>query len=256
MGDAWISLPGPPFLAARSEPYLLGTWTAEDFAAYVSAQGAGCVVVDVAHATSSGEVTDALKANLEFPDWCASGWDSVHDAFEELRAAWPFPLALLVRGADRLAVRNPQLALSTVVRLEELSQAFGRAKVQVIVAYEWRVVDVDFFSSFRLSLQRALWAEIPPNLRAIAVGGRGGVGRARFIFDGVPGEDEAELVSLLETEVIADFEAETSFDFRAVPDVRGLAFEDGETWWAYVRRDVTGPDDRLASPPGDAQPAP
>ena len=63
-------------------------------------------------------------------------------------------------------------------------------------------------------------------------------------------------MSLLETEVIADFEAETSFDFRAVPDVRGLGFEDGETWWAYVRRDVTGPDDRLPSRLDEAPPAP
>ena len=140
-----------------------------------------------------------------------------------------------------------------MVRLDELSQAFGRAQDQLIVAYEWRAVDVSFFSSFRLSLQRALWAEIPPNLRAIAVGGRGGVGRARFIFDDVPGEDEEELVSLLETEVIADLEVGISFDFRAVPDVRGLAFEDGETWWAYVRRDVAGPDDRLPIRDHDAR---
>jgi len=138
-----------------------------------------------------------------------------------------------------------------VVRLNELCQAFGRVEEQLIVAYEWRQVDVGFFSSFRLSLQRALWAEIPPNLRAIAVGGQSGVGRARFIFDEVPGEDEQDLVYDVESEVVSDFPVGTSFDFRAVPDIRGLAFEDGESWWAYVRRDDAGPYERLRPEAGE-----
>jgi len=94
----WISLPGPPFLAERSEPFELGTWTPDDFAAYASARGARYVVVDVASAASTTDVIEALRGQLEFPDWCASSWDSVHDAFGELRSAWSFPLALLVRG--------------------------------------------------------------------------------------------------------------------------------------------------------------
>ena len=247
-----MSLPGQPFLAARSEPFLLGTWTADDFAAHASARRAECVMVDVARATTTADVIDALKAELEFPDWCASEWDSVNDAFEELRSAWPSPLALLVRGADRLIMRNPQLALSTVVRLDELSQALGRARGELVVAYEWRVVDVDFFSSFRLSLQRALWAEIPPNLRAIAVGGLGGVGHARFIFDGAPGEEEHELVDLIETEVIADFPVGVAFHFEVVEDHGALGFTSGETWWAYVRRETDwAPEPRPPGPDED-----
>ena len=57
-------------------------------------------------------------------------------------------------------------------------------------------------------------------------------------------------------EVVSDFEVGTAFEFSAVPDVRGLTFQDGETWWAYVRRDVAGPDDRLPPPPDDPPPAP
>ena len=240
---AWIPLPGPPFLAARSEPFVLGTWAAGDLVAHLASHGASCVVLDVRWATTSADVIDALKVELPFPDWCASGWDSVHDAFDELSSAWTFPLAVLVRGADRLAAEDPQLALSTVVRLDELSRAFSRGGNQLIVVHEWGRDHVRFYSGFRLSLQRALWGEIPPNLRAIAVGGLGGVGCARFIFDDEPGEDEEELVSVILSEVIADFPVGASFDFRAVPDAGALVFEDGETWWAYVRRD------RAACPP-------
>ena len=83
----WIPMPGPPSLAARSEPFVLGTWTADDLAAYLAAHGAGCVVLDVANATSSSDVIDALKAEPEFPDWCASGWDSLLHVFDG-HGAW------------------------------------------------------------------------------------------------------------------------------------------------------------------------
>ena len=57
-------MPGPSSLAARSEPFVLGTWTADDLTAYLAAHGAGCVVLDVANATSSSDVIDALKAEI------------------------------------------------------------------------------------------------------------------------------------------------------------------------------------------------
>ena len=105
MVNGWISLPGPPLLAARSEPFVLGTWASDDFAAYASSHGAACVVVDVASAKSTTDVIEAFQGQLQFPDWCGSGWDSVHDALDELCSAWSFPLALLVRALGDLFAR-------------------------------------------------------------------------------------------------------------------------------------------------------
>lgn len=239
--SAWLSLPGPPFFAGSSEPHLLGTASADDFLRYVAANGAHSVVVDLTNVASTADVIAAFRAHLEFPDWCGSGWDSVEDAFEELRAAWAFPLAVLVQGAGRVAVDRPQLALETVVRLAALVHAFSVAGDQLIVAYDWRPVGLTFFASFRLSLQRALWATIPSSLRAIAVGSSGGVGHARFLFDGVPGEVEDELVWEVESQVVSDFPGTARFDFRAARDEGRLCFECGETWWVYVRREPDGP---------------
>lgn len=246
----WLPLPGPPFFVGSSEPHLLGTASADDFLGHVAANGAHSVVVDLTDVASTADVIAAFGARLELPDWCGSGWDSVEHAFEELCAAGAFPLAVLVQGAGRVAADRPQLALETVVRLAALVHAFSVTGDQLIVVYDWKLVDLPFFASFRLSLQRALWATIPPSLRAIAVGSSGGVGHARFLFDGVPGEVEDELVWEVESEVVSDFPATARFDFRAVKDEGRLCFESGETWWAYVRREPDGPGVHVVSGDG------
>ena len=92
----------------------------------------------------------------------------------------------------------------------------------------------DFSISFRLSLQRALWGAITPQLRAVAMGWTSEVGRARFVFDRRPTEEDRELVEDVETEVIADFGDEVTFEFAAVGDPAGkLALEPGESWWSF-----------------------
>lgn len=129
-------------MISKSQPYLLDTDRTAALAEYAAANGAAQFTVNLTEAQSSVEIIERLKAVLPFPDWCGSGWDSIEDAFEELRTAWDFPLVLLVRGADELMALRPQLALETIVRLADLSHAFSVAGDQLIVAYPWRVPKV------------------------------------------------------------------------------------------------------------------
>jgi len=95
------------------------------------------VEIQLGDATTSVDVIEKLKAVLEIPEWCGSGWDSIEDAFEELRVLWQLPLMLLVHGADALTRFRPQLTLETVLRLAELSRPFPVAGDQFVVAYSW-----------------------------------------------------------------------------------------------------------------------
>ena len=99
-----------------------------------------------------------------------------------------------------------------------------------------KAAETRFGADFRLSLQRALWGMITPSVHAIALGWDDGVGRARFVFDDVPGEDERELVAEVETEVIADFGEAGVFAFTTDVSLADRPrLEPGERWWAYLR---------------------
>jgi hypothetical protein len=76
-----------------------------------------------------------LKSVLPFPDWCGSGWDSIDDAFQELRALWPFPLVIAVQGLDALLARRPRVGLQTVIRFDDLSGSLSRVGAQLVVLY-------------------------------------------------------------------------------------------------------------------------
>ncbi len=59
----------------------------------------------------------------------------------------------------------------------------------------------------RLSVQRALWGQVPPSLRAVSVDIDEKRVYFRCIFDGEPTEYDWELMSVAATEIIADFRA-------------------------------------------------
>lgn len=48
-----------------------------------------------------------LRDALDLPDYCGSGWDSIHDCLRDF--SWPPRFALLLRGADILAEKDPKL---------------------------------------------------------------------------------------------------------------------------------------------------
>lgn len=131
-------MPLPPSLM-HHVPHLVGTAEEAALRDYFASHGARTVEVDLTGSDSTTDVFDALKGALPFPDWCAAGWDCVDDAFEDLVAAWPFPLVLFARGVDALVTSRPQLGLATILGLERLSQSFSHAGEQLEVLYPWTV---------------------------------------------------------------------------------------------------------------------
>lgn len=93
-----------------------------------------------------------------------------------------------------------------------------------------------------LSLQRALWEQVTPNLRGVAVAWRSARGAgeiaARFLYDGSIGELERECVSLAETQCCADFLLGVTVAFRTVENATRELLPTEE--WIYLRHE---PDD-------------
>lgn len=92
-------------------------------------------IMEVGHAASTFDVVTELRRVLPLPTWCGSSWDSVDDAFEEMRHRLIFPAALIVDGASILIDSNLRLGLETVVRLNELERAFAVASEQMLVFF-------------------------------------------------------------------------------------------------------------------------
>jgi hypothetical protein len=102
---------------------------------YLRDHGVVCVEIDVNEAASTLDVIGALKNVLLFPSWCGSSWDSIDDAFDDIRAGWSFPLAVVVHGLRSLFERDPHLALEVALRLHELANAFSAAGEQFLAVF-------------------------------------------------------------------------------------------------------------------------
>lgn len=88
-----------------------------------------------------------------------------------------------------------------------------------------------------LSMQRALWEQVTPNLRAVSVALRDGQAvAARFLYDGPIGEVERECTSLAETYCIADMPPDVSVTFSAVERAARDLLPGEE--WVYMRREA------------------
>lgn len=135
MTTSWIALPASPILDERSEPYLVRVSEGASLRQFLASAGASVVDLDIGDSRNLVDVLGSIKEVLQFPSWCGSGWDSVHDAFSELRAAWPLPLAIVVEGLPRLMAERRHLALNTVLGLSRLCEEFSIAGDQVLVFY-------------------------------------------------------------------------------------------------------------------------
>jgi hypothetical protein len=130
----WIPMP-PPLLPKPSAPLLVESDRVEEFRHYFDSHGAERVEIDIAGATGTVDVIDAMKGVLAFPSWCGSSWDSIDDAFAEIHTAWRFPLVMVVHGLEALLDRRRHVGLETVLRLHELQQAFSTAGDQFVVVF-------------------------------------------------------------------------------------------------------------------------
>lgn len=131
----WISRPPAPLLVDAAEPYLVPESRLDELRSYLASAAAKVVDAQIGDAGDVAAVIGALKAVLPFPGWCGSNWDSIEDAFAELREGWSFPLVIVVHGLEPLLARKPHLALEVVIRMSGLSQAFSSAGEQLMVCY-------------------------------------------------------------------------------------------------------------------------
>lgn len=94
-----------------------------------------------------------------------------------------------------------------------------------------------FRTEVLLSLQRALWDLVTPGLRAVAVRLSYPLIDARLMYEAV-GSEERELVSEVESYVVADFLSPVDVRFAAVevPPGEKRELEIGEEW-VYRRRE-------------------
>jgi hypothetical protein len=87
-----------------------------------------------------------------------------------------------------------------------------------------------------LSLQRALLGEVAPNLRAVTVTYTGNAIHFDAFFDGPIGDAEREAMSLVETEVLADFPPEHRVTHQVIRlDAQALVPKDRT--WVYHRKE-------------------
>lgn len=90
-----------------------------------------------------------------------------------------------------------------------------------------------------LSMQRALWNVVTPDLRTVVVRVSGMDVHARFIYDQPITEEILELVEEADEEALADLPdgSCTYFDAEYLPPTERREVRDGETW-VYLRREA------------------
>lgn len=131
----WIDIPKAFFAGSPSMPHLVIEQRVLGLRDFVTSSDGTWAAVDLSKATDVSMAIDSMKRVLPFPEWCASSWDSIDDAFEEIRRGWTFPLVIAVDGLRPMVERQPHLGLNIVIHLNGLSQAFSVAGDQLTVVY-------------------------------------------------------------------------------------------------------------------------
>lgn len=116
----------------------------------------------------------------------------------------------------------------------------GHADERTVLSRAWEHLAVTTDRvSLLLSMQRALWEQVTPNLRGVAVvlrsHGTSQRAEARFLYEGVVGDTERECTSLAETHCIADMAADVSVAFSVVEQA-SVDLLPGEEW-VYLRHE-------------------
>lgn len=90
----------------------------------------------------------------------------------------------------------------------------------------------------RLSIQRALLGEVSAQLRAVVFSINGRDIDIRFYFDSLISEADFESASCVETEILADYEADYAVSVRCIRlDSPCPIYDDGV--WVYQRREIS-----------------
>ncbi|HRN83058.1 MAG TPA: hypothetical protein PLO26_10420 [Nitrosomonas europaea] len=91
----------------------------------------------------------------------------------------------------------------------------------------------------RLSIQRALLGAVSANLRAVVFSIEDRQINVRFYFDGLIEESDFESASCVETEILADYQAEDTVTVECIRlDSPGVISDAGV--WVYHRQEASG----------------
>lgn len=92
-------------------------------------------------------------------------------------------------------------------------------------------------------MQRALWEQVTPNLRGVAVAFRSEETRrwveARFLYEGLVGETECRCTSLAEASLIADMTHDVAVAFSVIEHAPRDLLPEEE--WVYLRYEPEAP---------------
>lgn len=95
----------------------------------------------------------------------------------------------------------------------------------------------DFNNYFKLSIQRALLGNVTNNMRAIiAELSENNIGLF-FYYDGEVHEDDEEIVSEIETEVIADFNEDCNFNVNIIRLDYPNSIKNDRGFCVYLRKE-------------------
>ncbi|MEU4454559.1 hypothetical protein AB0F44_24725 [Nocardioides sp. NPDC023903] len=97
---------------------------------------------------------------------------------------------------------------------------------------------MDFRVSVLLSMQRALWDLVTPNLRGVAIRIAPVRVEARFLLENEPTDEDLENISEAETAMMADVRNDVAVSFTAswVPNSLPRDLEQSEEW-VYLRKE-------------------
>ena len=95
----------------------------------------------------------------------------------------------------------------------------------------------DLNNYFKLSLQRALLGNVTNNMRAIIAELSGNDIKLFFYYDGEPHENDEEIVSEIETEVMANFDEDYNFDVNIIRLDYPKPIKNGSGFCVYLRRE-------------------
>ncbi len=96
-------------------------------------------------------------------------------------------------------------------------------------------VSTDESTRVRLSAQRALLGAISAPIRAVVVNIHGSGIRVTAYFDGEPAEEDADALSCVEAEIMADFPAHEVAVRSVRQDAPQVIYDAG--YWVYQRRE-------------------
>lgn len=99
------------------------------------------------------------------------------------------------------------------------------------------MADLELISYVKLSLQRALLGNVTPNIRAIVVEIEETKITLFFYFEGETDDDDEELASVVETEVIADFDEVYSIDTKVQRLDRPQVIKNNNGVLVYLRKE-------------------